>query len=106
MQQNESAPAPKAGGSQTTIKALGVEFSGPSWVALVLAVAVIIGGIVYLSDGDDAEESNDATAEMAAPAETADTAEPASDEAATDQAAPGEEATGEQPAAASGEVAP
>ena len=57
MQSDDSTPQKNPGSSHTSIKAFGIEFSGPSWVALVLVVLAIIGGIIYFTkfDSDSAE---------------------------------------------------
>jgi hypothetical protein len=71
MDQNEPADRTKNNSSQTTIKAFGVEFSGPSWVALVVVVVAVIGAAIYFSDpgsDDDSAAAEDAVSSEA-PAE-------------------------------------
>jgi hypothetical protein len=106
MERNESASPNKERGSLTTFKAMGVEFSGPSWVALVFFAAVIVVGIIYLSEhGSNGEASaEEATAESApvdnASAGDASTEQPASS-ATTVYDASTPEASTEQPATSS-----
>jgi hypothetical protein len=63
MDQNEPADRTKNNSSQTTIKAFGVEFSGPSWVAIVVVAVAVIGAAIYFSNpgsGDDITAADDA----------------------------------------------
>jgi hypothetical protein len=71
MDQNEPADRTKSNSSQTTIKAFGVEFSGPSWVAIVVVVVAVIGAAIYFSNpgSDDDLTAAEDSASSDAPGE-------------------------------------
>jgi hypothetical protein len=82
MQSNDSTTQKTPSNSQTSIKAFGVEFSGPSWVALVILFVAIIAGIVYLSETSGADEATNQSEVASFPDENA-TTDGVTDEAAT-----------------------
>jgi hypothetical protein len=109
MQPNDSTTPKNVGSSQTSIKAFGVEFSGPSWVALAFIFAVIVGGIVYLTERDGAVEAAEQSDIASSPADKA-TTENSADQAAaasdvSEDAKPPNGAADQPPAAEGGDDA-
>jgi len=78
IQMDANKPANPQDGSHTSFKAFGIEFSGPTWLAVIFIATVAVVAVLYLGSGQASDASQSDTqgaAAQAAPATASQSSE-------------------------------
>ncbi|HEY5994617.1 MAG TPA: hypothetical protein VIU46_08465 [Gallionellaceae bacterium] len=62
MAENERPQPRSKDGSHTTLKVMGIEFSGPAWLAVIFMVSIVVVAALYFGSGQGADAGQAAPA--------------------------------------------